>query len=363
MNHQYYDRINTLRTFAVLSVLFSHFFNPNITKHLFLGNAGVNLFFVISGFLISKNLIQLKESNESLGKKLKLFYFRRSLRIFPIYYLYLVILYFFFHHSTSGQLSWASLYLFNFFELKYEASKLLIHVWSLSLEEQFYLIWPLLILLIPNRKITTVIYSIIFISIAFKLIFPEINHKLFTFSSFDSFAIGSLFAHLLLKDRLLLIKCLDNKILLYIAWIIYGVIIYLSFYEPNLYIENLFRTSTSIISFYFIGLAVFPEKYPKGKFIKILDNKTLIFVGKISYGIYMYHMIVSVILDPYLNKMCESLFLSQNNWIKYFYFNSYILKFAIYTTISIFIAYVSFEFIEKPILKLKDRIIFRDSIN
>jgi peptidoglycan/LPS O-acetylase OafA/YrhL len=356
---QYFSRINSLRTFAVFSVLFSHFFNQNITKHLFLGNAGVNLFFVISGFLISKNLIQLKESNETLGKKLKLFYFRRSLRIFPIYYLYLVILFFFFYHSTSGQLSWASLYVFNFFELKYEASKLLIHVWSLSLEEQFYLIWPLLILLIPNPRRITIVYSIIFISIMFKLIFPEINHKLFTFSSFDSFAIGSLFAHLLLKDRLLLIKYLGNKILLYIALIIYAAVIYLSFYEPNLYIENLFRTSTSIISFYLIGLAVFPEKHQKGMFVKILDNKTLIFFGKISYGIYMYHMIVSVILDPYINEVFESLISNQNNWIKYIYFNSYVIKFPLYTSISIFIAYVSFEFIEKPILKLKDRIIFQ----
>lgn len=350
----YYPKIDLLRCFAVIGVLFSHFFNPNITKHLFTGTGGVDLFFVISGFLITEILFRYKESENRLSINLKKFYFRRILRIFPIYYLYIFIVLVLYKANVINQVGWAFCYIFNFYEMNYVASPLLIHIWSLSIEEQFYLIWPFLILFIPHKRILNVIVFIIFLSLFLKVLWPQINHKLFTISSFEAFGVGALFAYLKMYKPAQLYKYLSNKIPLYLGIGIYALIVLFSFTDIRVF-DNWFRASTSVIAFYLLGIAVNTSNIKSTRLNTLLENKYLIYIGSISYGIYMYHILIAHLLDPFLDRFLLTLLKTSHKSFSYIYYNSYVLKFPINTLASILVATLSYRYIEKPFLLLKSK--------
>jgi len=80
-----------LRAFAVISVMISHWLNASYLFRIPFGHAGVQVFFVLSGFLISRILLNERAKNKELNKSLKTFYIRRTLRIFPLYYLVLAL--------------------------------------------------------------------------------------------------------------------------------------------------------------------------------------------------------------------------------------------------------------------------------
>jgi peptidoglycan/LPS O-acetylase OafA/YrhL len=112
------------------------------------GYVALDIFFVISGFFITRLL--LRERARTGRISFSNFYARRALRIFPVYYLAILLCYFIFHFGASDTLSLLT-YTFNFYHPFHPAPHALEHTWSLSVEEQFYVFWPLLILLVPPR--------------------------------------------------------------------------------------------------------------------------------------------------------------------------------------------------------------------
>jgi len=150
-------QLDGLRAFAAMAVLLFHFLGPKnvINKILPWGGLGVHLFFVLSGFLITGILlrckVQVESGNATTGRELRIFYLRRGLRIFPIYYLTLAVVWFAdlpFARETHG---WNLCYGSNFLIARNEAwIGSMSHFWSLSVEEQFYLIWPITVLLTPR---------------------------------------------------------------------------------------------------------------------------------------------------------------------------------------------------------------------
>ena len=145
--------LDGVRAIAFLLVFTLH------TDYLYIGWVGVQLFFVLSGFLITDILLRMKEKFGA-GDYFKKFYGRRFLRIFPLYYLYLLIIFIVtviviqydyrvtYMERTQDHLPYALTYIYNFFNASsaYDGESWLIgHLWSLSVEEQFYLFWPLLI--------------------------------------------------------------------------------------------------------------------------------------------------------------------------------------------------------------------------
>jgi peptidoglycan/LPS O-acetylase OafA/YrhL len=195
-NYSYYPKIDTLRAIAVLLVLFHHYFNEKITHWLSLGGLGVDIFFTISGFLITGILFSYKEKL-SFSDSLKIFYIRRILRIFPIYYLYIGAVALIFGSQIShSHLIWASLFCENFYIISGgKTNEALTHFWSLAVEEQFYLIWPFLILVVNRRFAKSLIIFFIFFSfifsvlniLIFKINYVEYMHPL---SCFLSLALG-----------------------------------------------------------------------------------------------------------------------------------------------------------------------------
>jgi peptidoglycan/LPS O-acetylase OafA/YrhL len=154
--------LDGLRTLAVMMVLLGH------GTVLAMGWIGVQIFFVLSGFLITRVLLADRAATSGFGAYLGRFYTRRALRIFPIYYVYLLALTLAVAllpslAALSGRLLAGYGYVINFYALTagYFPSRYTDHLWSLAVEEQFYLVWPLLIALVPASRRTAMALAII----------------------------------------------------------------------------------------------------------------------------------------------------------------------------------------------------------
>ena len=152
----YLPQLDGLRGIAVLLVLLAHGSNTvdvpllapfwKAVEILRTGYVGVDLFFALSGFLITRLL--LDERRVTGGIDLRRFYVRRTLRIFPIYYLTILVVSFTWPTTPGLRLSLLA-YAFNYYAPFYLTSYPLEHTWSLAVEEQFYLVWPMLLSALP----------------------------------------------------------------------------------------------------------------------------------------------------------------------------------------------------------------------
>lgn len=224
---KYYDSLTDLRGIAALLVMTMHFFNQlDINMPLLsvfyelskIGQTGVTLFFVLSGFLITRILINSKEQSSYF----KNFYIRRTLRIFPLYYLFLVLYYYLFPLILEAPVSFESkpfyfLYLQNFaITFQWLANDGPGHFWSLAVEEHFYLIWPFIVFTCPKRALKKLIYIIIFAALIARFYLSYSGHEIMwlTYARMDSLAIGGLLA----------IYEFDNKINSYSRNFIYVIL-------------------------------------------------------------------------------------------------------------------------------------------
>lgn len=150
-----------VRGVAVLVVVFSHM--PQVVdSELYniawklnqaprTGYIALDIFFALSGFFITRLLLRERATTGRIS--FSNFYARRALRIFPVYYLTVVACYFLFHFGTWDTFSLLT-YTFNFYHPFHPAPHPLEQTWSLSVEEQFYFFWPLLVLLVPQRLLS-----------------------------------------------------------------------------------------------------------------------------------------------------------------------------------------------------------------
>ncbi|MGC4035937.1 MAG: acyltransferase [Chitinophagaceae bacterium] len=355
---KYVKEFDSLRAIAVLSVMFSHFFAQFSVSGLF-GSCGVTLFFVLSGYLITQILLKEKQaynleygSNiKSLFSVLKVFYIRRALRIFPIYYITLAILYGLNFESTREYFLYHLFYLSNFlYSFKIEFDHLS-HFWSLAVEEQFYLLWPFLILLTPARYLTIRLFLVLVAgSILFKFFliwkysFDTKSFELLMPSCVESFAVGA--GAVLLKD-----KKIKKEVLLFVLvssltlFVLVNWISFKSNYLPLLIACKI--VSRTIFSFFSATLLLSILQKALPAFVQwCFRNKILIGIGKISYGVYLYHMFVYNIMEYIQAEFRINLTGS-----------GFYLLVALFITFSL--AIVSYYAIETPIRKLKVRFAYR----
>ena len=173
MEIKYFKNLDGIRAIAVLMVMLSHFLTPlhskfNILQQLLnkssmLGQLGVSLFFVLSGFLITRILLNTKEKKQYF----KNFYVRRILRIFPLYYLFLILFYYIFPFILDTEIPKFSQQLYYFTYLQNFAITFKwdsvgpIHFWSLAVEEHFYIFWPFIIYFFKDNKVIRIIILLI----------------------------------------------------------------------------------------------------------------------------------------------------------------------------------------------------------
>jgi peptidoglycan/LPS O-acetylase OafA/YrhL len=345
--------LDVIRALAIILVLIWHWFpeGSNI-NYFFNGKLGVNLFFVLSGYLISKGLIE--SANQKTISQLKSFYFKRFLRIFPIYYLVLIILLLINYSYIKDVQFWYWFYGVNVLqEIDLKVVPYTIHFWSLSVEEQFYLLWPILFLFfVKKRKQIKLFFSVvILVSILFQL-FESLVFKTYFlngFIYFYSFAFGACI-HFIEKKI-----TLNQNLLILLVSTICVVIISISVQQNVIPVKlNNFGLDFTFSLFSASLLMLILNK--ESSFKKIKYHLTpLLYIGKISYGIYIFHYFAY----PF-NHFLHTISI-QNNWkipftqtVLFPEFSNDIIRFIYFFSITLVIATISYHLIEKPIIKFSN---------
>ena len=324
INSFYYPSLDGLRFFAFFLVFLHHsLFNlssNNQVINFFLviieknGWVGVDLFFVLSGFLITSLLI--RERRVYGRYSLKNFWIRRSLRIWPLYYLALIMGFFVipYFYSLLGwqnfsdpkynlqRISQLPLYLtflgnWSVVFSSYSAFANISHLWTISLEEQFYLVWPLVLLFIINFRRTLLAgMGILMMSIGTRL-FMALNmakHPAVytnTLARMDTLALGAILALIFFykPEYLRKLSWLTNPVAL-----VSSLIIFLLFLH-RIFVFNPRPLQNIIFGYPIIGLFmvyfVFTSLNPNILFTKILSFPLFVWLGKISYGLYVWHLL------------------------------------------------------------------------
>lgn len=300
--HNYLPQLDGIRTIAIGLVLIFHWLpTTHWINTLPNGTIGVTLFFVLSGFLITDILI--KNKTESLGgaaQVYKNFMIRRALRIFPIYYLTLAVG---FALPKLHIPFTTALYQHPWYYILYTYNHLLEKTgfwadafspyWSLAVEEQFYLVWAFVVLLIPKKHTITLLWTTVILGIIFRFYFIYIQQGqgLITVTCIDCFAWGGLLSWYRInhvQDQL-------HRLLRYTVLPSLAILLYVSFVKDNTatLVKILFlRTAISCISAYILSLICSPKPHWLNT---VLSSAPMVFVGKISYGVYVYHMTVPLL--------------------------------------------------------------------
>lgn len=353
--------LDGLRGLAILGVWAVHAGIPGST----FGWLGVELFFALSGFLITTLLV--KEQEETGQVNLLKFWGRRFLRLIPAYYLYIgfiTLLIFWGGYTLSSSGGWspygylASLWFyFNNFLPRggfWELDSLSIHIWSLALEEQFYLVWPILFVfairlkrsfLVPLALVSALLVCRPFVSEFGILSLPEGRGFAIVMGCAMALWIRDRKIRGDLPDWLLSARTRLNVIVaISICILVLTVIHSLNLYgNPDL--EDIAIKRWLIPPFALLfSLLIAMFWYGSDDWIaNLLSWHPLVYIGKISYGIYLYHMVAHYLTWDVLLAQIE-------DWPSY---PKMALRLVVYGILSVGIAALSYHFYEKPFLRLK----------
>jgi peptidoglycan/LPS O-acetylase OafA/YrhL len=304
LSQSHLPSLDGLRAVAALAVVFYHYgfdWAP--------GGLGVLAFFVLSGFLITWLL--LKEEERFGAISLKLFYMRRSLRIFPAFYAYWLLLVgalILFHKRLIGGQTLASFFYFNNYyqALHGDPNTGLSHTWSLAIEEQFYLLWPLLFLLLRRNR-----HRIVFLLAAIAtvwawreaLVFVIHRNQGYIYEAFDTRAdhlmIGCLLAIVLREGALregsttwLWERLVVLPLLLWVTLALLALSTALNVRFGTNYRDTVGFVIDPILIAVLIVQAI---AWPQTGFARLLNCAPMRYLGTISYSIYLYQQ---MLIDP-----------------------------------------------------------------
>ena len=358
----YIPNLNGLRFFAAFAVIIGH---NEITKkmlgisHLLdsnigffkngAGHLGVVLFFVLSGFLIT--LLLLKEKDKFKAISYRKFIIRRALRIWPIYFLFITIVIIGLHgletilndKINGGLLVWMYyLILPNLAISGFGSIQHIAHLWSIGVEEQFYLFWPIIIKFFRRKTVLLIMVLLVIIIpiiphltdfIAVRT--PEFKGLLnnvrlfFQYFLINSMAVGGLLAFVFYKHNERIKNWLSPTIssfIVIVCLIPWVLGIHFSYYNDVIY-PLIFGGLILVVS--------------SSKPLFILENRVFRYLGEISYGLYVYHWILIYYgLDFIHEKFGEV---------------NYFVSLLFVTVLTVGIASISYELLEKKILKFKSK--------
>ena len=367
---RYINSLDGIRGFGIFFVICYHFmllsdFNPTVLGFSWIW---IQMFFVQSGYLITDILINSKDKPFKIyaGQ----FYWRRMLRIFPVYFMYLfafAALYLVLHkpEDFGSRAPFLFSFTYNYTRLIPEIDFFsldgiwFMHFWSLAVEEQFYLVWPFLIYFLDEKKIKFLIICVILAVPVFRFFFtdyvlangfdPKLTGEItyaFTLSQFDAFMIGAAIPIFKLRERIqkpgkwviaaavvVLVAGITNYLLLRnegldIHWSSFGTSVAM--------IENLQHVwSYTLINILFMFVILY---LIKGNYDGVFENKWLVNIGKIVYGMYIYHFGILYVMSKVDQK----------------FIHNFPISFAIAFALTFGLAYISYNYFEKKFLALKD---------
>ena len=363
----YFKNLNGLRFLAALAVVIHHieqlrsiygiknFWHLNFIKNL--GNIGVQFFFVLSGFLITYLLLTEKKNK---GINYKKFIFRRIYRIWPLYFIIVIISFFIGPNFESFSTPFTStlsnnfciklvcvcLFIPNIIFKIFKTVPLASQTWSIGVEEQFYLVWPIIIkktrkpfktffLIIAVYIIIKVLIfnlSIIYSNIKLVAIFSKITNEF----SVSGFVLGAVGANILFVNSTNVLEKIKNIYFVRITFILFILLMIISNSE-SFYSLGIISIENEIFCITFVIFII--NFIDNSKFKVSLENRIVNYLGKISYGLYMYH------------PLCITLVI--NLILKYDITTNYFFIYPISILLTMLTSIISYNFIEKPFLKMK----------
>ncbi|MBL7979838.1 MAG: acyltransferase [Bacteroidetes Order II. Incertae sedis bacterium] len=368
--HRHIPALDGFRGLAVLLVMFDHFTDMGgllkgdsaFLRLLNSGYIGVDMFFMLSGFLITGILLDTKGSQNYFSA----FYARRTLRIFPLYYFVLAVAYGTAPFLTpqnnldfSGPNSplWYWLYVSNFGTIVKGDWLLspywlnLGHLWSLSIEEQFYLLWPLVVFVFPQKHLKTACLALAAMAVALRLYFLKTEGDyslmayLFTFARLNTLAIGSWIAIALREPTVW------EEVRKY-RWVVFwvGGTLYIAvrtYWINGRHYEDVF----AMIFFCSLLVLAIQEKGAQ-PWKTFLRSRPLVFFGKYSYALYIYHHLLKPIfwLKLYNGFLVPLL---GSGWA------GVLAYVVIVTLVTIALALLSWHLLEWPLQRLKKHFPYR----
>ncbi len=346
--------LDGIRGIAIIMVFLAHaaysipiIYELGVFKRMIANShLGVMLFFVLSGYLITTLLLNEKEKTGVIN--LKNFYVRRALRIFPVFYLYLLIVtigYWLGKIKIPGIiLAFAALYLTNYMKLFITTTdepcpdyRIIGHFWTLSLEEQFYLIWPSALIIFGIVKMKNILPYILcaypLIRVTTYFLFPQMRGQIgMMLHTMGDCIFWGCYAALVQRFHPERVQNLVSFFEKY-KFIPFALLSILFLVCPllSIYLKGAFDITIGFsIEGIVISIMLVYILTVKPAWCNFFNNKVLMFIGVLSYSIYIWHV----------------LFLRTSTILNTFPLN---------VIASLIVAYLSYKYIETPILKLKSK--------
>ena len=369
--------LDSIRGLAVLGVLFVHgfyyvagasvFHSPLAKAVIYAsmpGRMGVNLFFVLSGFLITGILIDSRNESNYYQR----FYIRRALRILPAYYLVLGVL-LLVRASSFPFVAFSAVYLSNLAPL-FGVSLAYSVLWSLAVEEHFYLFWPTFVRRLSLKALAVCAAAVVLLSPLVRLANfyvvgqDKMQHfymNFYTWNSLDGLACGALVAILLRTvnlERRQLWRVAATSLAIGVAMLAFGLPFGIATRDGAL------GSALQVTpwNFGFAGLLLVFLLVGTSEHKRLVDRPVLRFFGEISYGLYLWHMLVFDAYDSAVSRFLPQ-FAGGSGYdavrdvtTTHSSFGLLCIRFVIAGTLSVLVAYVSRRYFENPFLRLKDRV-------
>ena len=354
MGGVYQPQLDGLRALAIMGVLFHHF-GLHIPHFLEYGPIAVRIFFALTGYFITLWLWKAQDAAHAGGisvwRELPIFHGRRLLRIVPPLYLSLVIAAVLSIGAVRQDLPWHLLFGSNFYVLHIGYwPPAISHLWSLSVQEQFYLVWPVLILFTPRRWFLRVLLGAVLVAFFYRLwcvthdVSPLVRWTMLP-GSLDSFATGAFIAWLG-QGKVGTVIMTERQ-----RWSWGAVAVACLMVGRSLRAvpqDSPWLATVELWEAVFIGwLVASTAQGWRGPFGRLLSLPPLVYIGKISLGIYLFHVLIHIILGPWLNAL--GITPEAHNT----------LRVILLAALSVGGAALSWHFLEKPLAKFKPGMVGR----
>ena len=327
------------------------------------GNLGVNFFFVLSGFLITYLLIKEKEFTGTIH--VRNFYVRRILRIWPLYYLCVVVGFIGFAllKKMSGEpiVENANPWYYTFFAANFDImhtwpekpdALLLSVLWSVAVEEQFYLTWPLILRFIPLRGYKYVFPAIMLLSLVFRAFNTGDNDHEFavryfhTFSVIGDMALGGLFAYFVSYENRF--KLFVTNISRPMLVLLYTLTVAITLFKDQIFVPGVPVIFERIVIAFLFGMIILEQNYAKRSLFKMSNFKIMSKLGIYTYGLYCLHFLGLYFAIKVMNALHLN---GSETWVS-------LSMMLLALVLSIVISLLSYHLFEKWFLKFKDKFAF-----
>ncbi len=343
----YMPQLDALRALAVAAVAWSHWAPHELHGGILWGPYGVKLFFVLSGFLITQILLDCRQAaEESPGGAwyaLRSFYVRRFLRLMPLYYATLLLAALCRVEPVPETLGWTLSYTANFYFLQRGSwHGPISHFWSLAVEEQFYLVWPWVMLFVPARWLRASVIGTIaaaagaWLAIGLLGVTSPVMTTLPVLCC-DALGLGALLALIPNTAGRARLAGLALRFGLP-CWLLVEVLRRASIGHPLL-----FWLQQESVLLVFVWLIERAAVGFRGPVARVLENRVLVWLGTISYGLYILHNFAPTILWSVVRT------LDLPRWLA----RSLPTRIVLLTLITVALAWVSWQIMEQPIQSWK----------